>query len=70
MDAGVFEPVVYPPVYCGLLVTTECTAMHEVNAVPDFSTPKTIWISFLMSPSCFALNMVVNLQNQLILYSR
>ena len=46
MEAGTFEPVEYLIVYCDQLVTTECTAMRELNAVPDFSTPKTIWISF------------------------
>lgn len=46
IGVGTFEPVESLPVYCGRLVTTECAAMRELNAVPDFCTPNTIWISF------------------------
>ena len=46
MEVDTFEPVEYQPVYCRQLETTECTATRELNAVPDFSTPNTIWISF------------------------
>ena len=37
MEVGTFEPVEYLSVYCGQLVTTECTAMRELNAVPDMN---------------------------------